>query len=80
MLLEKSRGLAPERTERVTGRKARGLQMEKIGCKCQVFFIALLSGRRKQATSVKIFPPSLYKFKQKFLLKFCVAMTALGST
>ena len=25
-------------TERVTGRKARGLQMEEIGCKCQTFF------------------------------------------
>ena len=25
-------------TEGVTGRKARGLQMEEIGCKCQTFF------------------------------------------
>ena len=25
-------------TERVTGRKARGLQMEEIGCKYQTFF------------------------------------------
>ena len=25
-------------TERVTGRKARGLQMEEIGLKCQTFF------------------------------------------
>ena len=41
MLLGKSRGLAPERTERVTVRKARGLQMEEIGCKCQEFFIPL---------------------------------------
>ena len=24
--------------ERVTGRKARGLQMEEIACKCQTFF------------------------------------------
>ena len=34
----------PEATganERVTGRKARGLQMEKIGCKCQTFFLSL---------------------------------------
>ena len=44
-------------SERVTVRKARGLQIEEIGCKCQEFFIALLSGRRKQATSVKIFSP-----------------------
>ena len=29
------------RTERVTGRKARGLQMEEIGCKWQIFFFSL---------------------------------------
>ena len=34
-------------TERLTGRKARGLQMEKRGCRCQTFF-SLLSGRKKQ--------------------------------
>ena len=28
-------------TERVTGRKARGLQMEEIACKCQTFLISL---------------------------------------
>ena len=39
-------------TERVTGRKARGLQMEEIGCKCQTF-LSLLSGRRKQTGSPK---------------------------
>ena len=38
-----------ERIERVTGRKARGLQMEEIGCQCQTFF-SLLSGRRKQTS------------------------------
>ena len=27
--------------ERVTGRKAKGLQMEEIGCKCQAFFFSL---------------------------------------
>ena len=27
--------------EQVTGRKARGLQMEEIGCKCQTFFLSL---------------------------------------
>jgi len=42
--------------ERVTGRKARGLQMEEIGCKCQTFFISLISSRRKQTTSVGLFP------------------------
>ena len=49
--------------ERVSGRKAGGLQMEEIDCKCQTYFLSLLSGRKKQTTSVKIFSPSLYKFK-----------------
>ena len=39
-------------SERVTGRKARGLQMEERGCKCQTFFTSLLSGRRKQTAAV----------------------------
>ena len=43
--------------ERVTGRKARGLQMEEIGCKCQTFFLSLLSSRRKQTISVSVFIP-----------------------
>ena len=51
-------------TERVTGTKARGLQMEEIGCKCQTF-LSLLSGRRKQSNDIF---PSLYKFKRRFLL------------
>ena len=38
-------------TERVTGRKARGLQMEEIACKCQTF-LSLLSGRRKQTSDI----------------------------
>jgi len=50
--------------ERVTGRKARGLQTEEIGCKCQTF-LSLLSGRRKQTSD--IFFPSLYKFKRRFV-------------
>ena len=37
--------------ERVTGRKARGLQTEEIGCKCQTF-LSLLSGRRKQTGDI----------------------------
>ena len=37
--------------ERVTGRKARGLQMEEIACKCQTF-LSLLSGRRKQTNNI----------------------------
>ena len=38
-------------TERVTGRKARGLQIEEIACKCQTF-LSLLSGRRKQTSNI----------------------------
>ena len=64
--------------ERVTGRKARGLQMEDTGCKYQTFFISLLSGRRKQ-TSVMFFP-LLYTNIKRFLLKFCVAIMTPGST
>ena len=41
--------LSPPHPERVTGRKAGGLQMEEIGCKCQTF-LSLLSGRRKQTS------------------------------
>ena len=40
-----------EETERVTGRKARGLQMEEIACKCQTF-LSLLSSRRKQTSNI----------------------------
>ena len=38
-------------SERVTGRKARCLQTEEIGCKLQTFF-SLLSGRRKQTSDM----------------------------
>ena len=65
--------------ERVTGRKARGLQMEETGCKRQTFFLSLLSSMRKQ-TSVTFCSPSLYKFKKRALLKFCVAIMIAGST
>ena len=37
-----------QHTERVTGRKARGLQMEEIGCKCQTFLISL---KRQEETN-----------------------------
>ena len=65
-----------DQNERVTGRKARGLQMEEIACKCQTF-LSLLSGRRTQ-TSNFFFFPSLYKFKGRFLLKYCVAIMTPG--
>ena len=52
--------------ERVTGRKARGLQKEEIGCKCQTFFyFSLLSGRRTQ-TSVIFFPLLYTNLKRHF--------------
>ena len=38
-------------SERVTGRKARGLQTEEIGCKCQTF-LSHLSGRRKHTSDI----------------------------
>ena len=53
--------------ERVTGRKARGLQIEEIACKCQTF-LSLLSSRRKQTSDI-FFSPSLYKFKKEVSLK-----------
>ena len=59
-------------SERITGRKARGLQTEEIGCKCQTF-LSLLSGRRKQTSDIFFL---LYKFKRRFLLKYCVAIMA----
>ena len=43
-----------QETGRVSGRKARGLQMEEIGCKCQTFF-SLLSRRRKQTSDIYIY-------------------------
>ena len=37
--------------ERVTGRKARGLQMEEVGCSVKTF-LSLLRGRRKQTSDI----------------------------
>ena len=59
--------------ERVTGRKARGLQTEEIDCN-----LSLLSSKRKQTSDM--FFPSLYKFKRRFLLKYCVAIMIPGFT
>ena len=66
------------RYERVTGRKARGLHTEEIGCKRQTF-LSLLSRRRKQTRDFFFFP-SVYKFKRRFLLKYCVAIMTPGFT
>ena len=51
--------------ERTTGRKARSLQTEEIGCKCQTFFLSLISGRMKQ-TSVTFFPLLYTNLKRGF--------------
>ena len=56
--------------ERVTGRKARGLQIEEIACKCQTFF-SLLSGRRKQTASVRLFSFSIQNLKVSFKILCC---------
>ena len=37
--------------ERITGKKARGLQTEEVACKCQIF-LSLSSGRRKQTSDI----------------------------
>ena len=42
------------KSERVTGRKTRDLQMEEIACKCQTF-LSLLSSRRKQTSDIFFF-------------------------
>ena len=75
VFVDQDLGTGVDENEWVTGRKARGLQMEEIACKCQTFF-SLLSSRRKQTSN--IFFPSLYKFKGMFLLKYCVAIMTPG--
>ena len=51
--IQKTKIMAPvsHHVESVTGRKARGLQMEEIAYKCQTF-LSLLSGRRKQTSDI----------------------------
>jgi len=53
-------------TERVTARKARGLQREEMGCKCQTVVICHFRGRRKQA--VIFFPLLDTNLKRDFSL------------
>ena len=50
-------------TERVAGRKPRGLQRRKYAASVKTFFIFLLNGRRKQITSVSFFPLLYTKLK-----------------
>ena len=58
--------------ERVTGRKARGLQTEEIGCKCQTF-LSLLSGRRKQTSDIFFF--FIQILKEAYLKMLCCHYT-----
>ena len=58
-------------SERVTGRKAVGLQMGEIGFKCQAFFLSLLRARRKQTTSVLFFPFSIQNYKEVSFYNLC---------
>ena len=52
--------------ERVTGRKARGLQREEIACKCHTFF-SLLSARRNQSSNIFSFSIQIQKVSLKIL-------------
>ena len=55
-------------TCKIGGRKARGLQTEGVGCKCQTFFLSLISCRKNQTTSVICFSliyTNLYLPKKK---------------
>ena len=51
--IQKTKIMAPvsHHVESVTGRKARGLQMEEIACKCQTL-LSLLRVRRKQTSDI----------------------------
>ena len=51
VFVDQDLGTGVDENEGVTGRKARGLQMEEIACKCQTFS-SLLSGRRKQTSNI----------------------------
>ena len=51
VFVDQDLGTGVDENEGVTGRKARGLQMEEIACKCQTF-LSLLSGRRKQTSNI----------------------------
>ena len=49
--------------DRVTGRKARSLQTEEIGCKCQAFSLSLSLKRQEETNKCQIF--SLFYTKLK---------------
>ena len=47
-------------SETVTGRKARGLQREEIGYKCQTFFLSLLSSRNSLVAQMVKHLPTMW--------------------
>ena len=51
VFVDQDLGTGVGKNEGVTGRKARGLQMEEIACKCQTF-LSLLRSRRKQTSNI----------------------------
>ena len=57
-------------SERVTGRKARGPQVEEIDCKWQTFILlsSQAAGRNTASGRRLLVFPSLYKIKRRFLL------------
>ena len=57
-------------SERITGRKARGLQVEEIDCKWQTFILlsSQAAGRNTASGRRLLVFPSLYKIKRRFLL------------
>ena len=52
--------------ERVTGRKARGLQREEIGCKCQTFFYLSLKQQEEANYKFEFFPLLYANLKRGF--------------
>ena len=76
-LTRELRGFA---SERVTGRKAGAPNGGNRLQVSDIFFFYLSLKQQEETTSVRFYSPSLYKIKRRFPLKFCVAMTAPGST
>ena len=55
--------------------------MEEIDSKYQkIFYLSLKRQEETNYTCQIFFPPSIYKIKRRFLLKFYIAMMTPGST
>ena len=67
--------------ERVTGRKARGLQAEEIGCKSQTFFsLSSAAGGNQLQASDFFFFPSLYKIRASRVSQLVNNLPAMWET